>query len=64
VTEEDELPKIMCGECSHKLDLMSDFKEKAHKTERELTSKIDAIKVKAKVISSFLFVYIFVPVSN
>jgi hypothetical protein len=49
VTEEDQLPKIMCGECSYKLDLISDFKDKAFKTETELLSKMDENKVKAEV---------------
>jgi hypothetical protein len=39
VAEEDELPKIMCSECSYKLDLLSAFREKAHKAETELLSQ-------------------------
>lgn len=49
MTEEDRLPKIMCGECSYKLDLLSDFRDKAYKTETQLLSKIDVNKVKAEV---------------
>jgi hypothetical protein len=49
VAEEDELPKIMCGECSFKLNLVSDFREKAYKTETHLLSKVDVVKVKAEV---------------
>jgi hypothetical protein len=49
VTEVDELPKIMCGECSYKLDLISDFREKACKTETELLSIVDINKVDAEV---------------
>jgi hypothetical protein len=40
----------MCGECSHKLDFFSYFKDKAYKTETELLSKIDDNSVKAEVI--------------
>jgi hypothetical protein len=49
VTEVDQLPKIMCGECTYKLDLISDFREKAYKTETQLLSKVDVNKVKAEV---------------
>jgi len=51
VTEVDQLPKIMCGECTYKLDLISDFREKAYKTETQLLSKVDVNKVKAEVLS-------------
>jgi hypothetical protein len=47
VTEADQLPKIMCGECSYKLDLLSDFRDKAYKTETHLLSEVE---VKAEVI--------------
>jgi hypothetical protein len=50
VAEEDQLPKIMCGECAYKLDLLSDFREKAFKTESQLLSKIQVRNVKAEVI--------------
>ncbi|XP_065348023.1 zinc finger protein ZFP2-like isoform X1 [Cloeon dipterum] len=36
VAEEDPLPKIMCGECAYKLDLLSEFREKSAKTESAL----------------------------
>jgi hypothetical protein len=49
VSEEDHLPKIMCGECSYKLDMLSDFKKSALKTEMELFSKVDVLKVKSEV---------------
>jgi len=39
----------MCGECSYKLDLLSDFREKAYKTETELLSQVDVNQVKAEV---------------
>jgi hypothetical protein len=41
VTEDDKLPKIMCGECAYKLDLLSDFREKAYKTETRLLSEVE-----------------------
>jgi hypothetical protein len=50
VTEDDPLPKIMCGECSYKLDMLSDFKERAYKTETQLLSKVNVIKGKTEVI--------------
>jgi hypothetical protein len=53
VSKEDPLPKIMCGECSYKLDLLSDFREKAYKTETELLSQVDVNQVKAEVIGFF-----------
>jgi hypothetical protein len=54
VTEDDPLPKIMCGECSYKLDLLSDFKERAYKTETQLLSKVNEIKGKTKVDYRYL----------
>jgi hypothetical protein len=51
VTEEDQLPKIMCGECSYKLDLLSDFKEKALETAIQLLSEVE---VKTEVLKFFL----------
>jgi hypothetical protein len=51
VTEEDQLPKIMCGECSYKLDLLSNFREKAYKTETHLLFKVDeANEVETEVV--------------
>jgi DNA-directed RNA polymerase subunit RPC12/RpoP len=41
VTEDDKLPKIMCGECSYKLDLLSDFRDKAYKTETHFLSEVE-----------------------
>lgn len=52
VTEEDRLPKIMCGECTYKLDLISDFRDKAYKTETLLLSKLDLDIVKPEVKNS------------
>jgi hypothetical protein len=49
VTAEDELPKIMCGECSYKLELFGFFIDKAFKTESQLLAKLHADKVKAEV---------------
>jgi hypothetical protein len=49
VTEADDLPKIMCGECSYKLDLISDFRDTAYKTETELLSMVVGNKIKAEV---------------
>jgi len=41
----------MCGGCSYKLDLLSDFRENACKTETKLLSKVDFnFKIKAEVI--------------
>jgi cellobiose-specific phosphotransferase system component IIA len=53
VSEDDQLPKIMCSECSCKLNLMSDFKDKAHKAQTQLLSKVRGNKVKAEVILLF-----------
>jgi hypothetical protein len=47
VTEDDKLPKIMCGECSYKLDLLSDFREKALETAIQLLSEVE---VKTEVL--------------
>ncbi|XP_059484614.1 zinc finger protein 493-like [Neocloeon triangulifer] len=44
VTVEDPLPKNMCGECAYKLDLMSDFRDKAVKTEVMLVSLVEGVK--------------------
>ncbi|XP_059488301.1 zinc finger protein 271-like [Neocloeon triangulifer] len=44
VSIEDRLPKILCGECSYKLDLLSDFRDVCVKTETLLLSLIDGIK--------------------
>jgi hypothetical protein len=52
VTVEDQLPKLMCGECSYKLDLLSDFRENAFKTETQLLSKVADNTVKTEVIWS------------
>jgi hypothetical protein len=53
VTEDDQLPKLMCGECAYKLDLFSFFRDNAYKTETQLLAKIDEItEVKAEVISA------------
>lgn len=52
MTEEDRLPKIMCGECTYKLDLISDFRDKAYKTETLLLSKLDLDIVKPEVKNS------------
>jgi hypothetical protein len=49
VNEEDQLPKIMCGECTLKLDLLSDFREKAYKTETTLLTMADLDKIKDEV---------------
>jgi hypothetical protein len=48
VSEEDQLPKIMCGECSYKLDLFSFFRDKAYKTETQLLAKAHANVVDLK----------------
>jgi len=48
-TEGDQLPKNMCGECTQKLDLLSDFREKAFKTETALLTMADLQKVKVEV---------------
>jgi hypothetical protein len=53
VIEEDQLPKLMCGECSYKLELLSDFREKAFETETQLHSKIHANNIKSEVILIF-----------
>lgn len=44
VTEQDRLPKIMCGECVYKLDLLSEFRENVVKTEHLLESLVDGVK--------------------
>jgi hypothetical protein len=49
VSEEDQLPKIMCGDCAYRLDLLSAFREKACKIESELLSKVDVMEVKPEV---------------
>jgi hypothetical protein len=48
----DQLPKLMCGECSYKLDLFSFFRDKAYETETQLLSKVDEVneEVKTEVI--------------
>jgi hypothetical protein len=56
VSEEDELPKIMCGDCAYRLDLLSDFRDKAHKTETHLLSKIRGSNVKVEVSFVYLLV--------
>jgi hypothetical protein len=48
-TEEDQLPKNMCGECTLKLDLLSDFREKAFKTETALLTMAHSQRVKDEV---------------
>jgi hypothetical protein len=48
VSEEDQLPKIMCGECSYKLDLFNFFRDKAYKTETQLLAKAHANVVDLK----------------
>jgi hypothetical protein len=61
------LPKIMCGECTYKLDLISNFRETAYKTETELLSQVDVNLVKAEVINVFFFkarVANFFPINN
>jgi KRAB domain-containing zinc finger protein len=50
VREEDQLPKLVCGECSYKLELMSDFRVKAFQTETQLHCKIHADNIKTEVI--------------
>lgn len=50
VNEEDRLPKVMCGECTYKLDLLSDFRDRAYKTETALLTLADeAVGVKIEV---------------
>jgi hypothetical protein len=49
VTEEDPLPKHMCGECAYKLDLFSDFRDKAVKTEVMLVSLVDGVKPEVNI---------------
>ncbi|CAB3375634.1 Hypothetical predicted protein [Cloeon dipterum] len=44
IAAEDPLPKNICGECSYKLDLMSDFREKAVKTDVMLVSLVEGVK--------------------
>ncbi|CAB3383243.1 Hypothetical predicted protein [Cloeon dipterum] len=44
VTPQDRLPKHMCGECAYKLDLLSEFRDKAVKTEHLLESLVDGVK--------------------
>jgi hypothetical protein len=72
VSEEDHLPKIMCGECSYKLDMFSDFKNNALKTELELFSKVDFVNVNSEVCKNNLncalclqqFTYLLVLIGN
>jgi len=44
VTEKDPLPKIVCGECAYKLDLLSEFRSKVVTTEQILESLASEIK--------------------
>jgi hypothetical protein len=48
VTEQDRLPKIMCGECVYKLDLLSEFRDNVVKTEHLLESLVDGVKPEVK----------------
>ncbi|KAF4521678.1 hypothetical protein B566_EDAN006266 [Ephemera danica] len=41
VKEDDRLPKVLCGECVYKLDLLHEFREKSQKTEAYLFTLID-----------------------
>jgi len=50
VTEQDRLPKIMCGECAYKLDLLSEFRDKAVKTEHLLESLVDGVKPEVRIL--------------
>jgi hypothetical protein len=44
VTEKDPLPKLVCGECAYKLDLLSEFRIKVVSTEQFLESLASEIK--------------------
>lgn len=49
MTEKDLLPKLVCGECAYKLDLLSEFRNKVVSTEKFLES-LASNDIKSEVI--------------
>lgn len=65
MNEEDRLPKVMCGECTDKLNLLSDFREKAYKTETALLTMADLVKVKDEANNLYcIYTIIKLPLHN